>query len=595
MPHITIDNLRVEAKEGKTVIETAYENGIDIPHFCWHPELSISGNCRMCLVEVGLPKRLPDGGFEKDEDGKPIINYFPKLQIACATRVADGMHVRTRTEKVTHAHEAVMEFFLINHPLDCPICDEAGECKLQEYAFRHSRGESRFDEMKNRFEKRVQWGPNVVFDSERCIRCSRCIRFAQEIADQDVLTFTQRGDHVNIQLAEGTQLDNPYSMNVIDICPVGALTSDDFRFRARVWDMSFNDSICPGCARGCNIKVGVRNNEILRLQPRVNMYVNKYWMCDPGRLGEYKFVNENRVTDPLTGRGAEKQVVHWDAAFQQVAENLKKFKPEEMMFLVSGDSTCEDAFLAQRLAKQVMKTNNIDTAPNMDKSFSDNLLRCAGRNANLAGVREVGVEPAGGNITWKDFADKLTKGRIKALYIMDEHFRYYPEILDHIGKVDYLVVHAHNHSKLTEAADVVLPSSTYAETEGTWVNINQRVQHFEPAVVTTENRGVMGMKMSRLDRFGAHNDRWTHHETRNCRPGWKIVQGVANQLGANWKFKNAEEVFNEIARKVKTFSGMDYELLDEYQGVPLGKADKPDPKVTNYTSHYMKPHWNKYK
>ncbi|MFW5701416.1 MAG: NADH-quinone oxidoreductase subunit G, partial [Bacteroidota bacterium] len=155
------------------------------------------------------------------------------------------MHVRTRTEKVTHAHEAVMEFFLINHPLDCPICDEAGECKLQEYAFRHSRGESRFDEMKNRFEKRVQWGPNVVFDSERCIRCSRCIRFAQEIADQDVLTFTQRGDHVNIQLAEGTQLDNPYSMNVIDICPVGALTSDDFRFRARVWDMSFNDSICP--------------------------------------------------------------------------------------------------------------------------------------------------------------------------------------------------------------------------------------------------------------------------------------------------------------------------------------------------------------
>ena len=298
MPQIIIDGQRIETSQGKTVIEAAYENGLEITHFCWHPELSMSGNCRMCRVEIGMPKRLPDGNIEKDEDGNPVVNFFPKLQIACATQVTDGMHVRTKTEKVIKAQEAVMEFLLINHPLDCPICDEAGQCKLQEYAFKHSMGESRFEEAKERAEKRQKWGPNVLYDAERCIKCSRCIRFAQEIARQDVLTFIQRGDHVTIKLFEDTQFDNPYSMNVRDICPVGALTSPDFRFKSRVWDMSFNDSICPGCARGCNIKIGVRNNEILRLEPKTNMYVNKYWMCDYGRLTQYPFVNKDRITEP---------------------------------------------------------------------------------------------------------------------------------------------------------------------------------------------------------------------------------------------------------------------------------------------------------
>ncbi|MCO5251301.1 MAG: 2Fe-2S iron-sulfur cluster-binding protein [Candidatus Kapabacteria bacterium] len=230
MPHFFIDGKKIETKQGKTVIEAAYENGLQIPHFCWHPELSVSGNCRMCLVEIGMPKRLPDGTPENDENGNPMVNYFPKLQIACATPVTDGMYVNTNNAKVVEAQEAVMEFLLINHPLDCPICDEAGECKLQDYAFRYSDGESRFDEMKNHKDKRQKWGPNVMFDAERCISCSRCIRYSQEIAKQDVLTFVQRGDHVTIKLFDGTQLDNPYSMNVIEICPVGALTSPDFRF-----------------------------------------------------------------------------------------------------------------------------------------------------------------------------------------------------------------------------------------------------------------------------------------------------------------------------------------------------------------------------
>jgi NADH-quinone oxidoreductase subunit G len=256
MPHIYIDGVKIETEAGKTVIQAAFENGMYIPHFCWHPELSIAGNCRMCLVEIGNPRRLPDGSFETDAKGEPVISYFPKLQIACATQISDGMHVRTTSQAAVEAQESVMEFLLINHPLDCPICDEAGQCKLQEYAYTRSAGKSRFTEEKVHKQKRVEWGPTIIFDGERCILCSRCIRYAQEVARQDVLTFVERNDKVTIDVANSQQFDNPYSMNVIDICPVGALTSRDFRFKARVWDMSFNNSICPGCSRGCNTKVG---------------------------------------------------------------------------------------------------------------------------------------------------------------------------------------------------------------------------------------------------------------------------------------------------------------------------------------------------
>jgi NADH-quinone oxidoreductase subunit G len=208
MPEILLDGKKIQAESGKTIIEAAYNNGMQIPHFCWHPELSVAGNCRMCLVEVGMPRRNPDGTFETNEDGSAKIGYFPKLQIACSTPVAEGMVVHSKNEKAVEAQEAVMEFLLINHPLDCPICDEAGECKLQEYAFQHSKGESRFTETKNHKDKRQSWGPNVMFDAERCISCSRCIRYAKEVAKQDVLTFVQRGDHVTIKLFDDTRFDN---------------------------------------------------------------------------------------------------------------------------------------------------------------------------------------------------------------------------------------------------------------------------------------------------------------------------------------------------------------------------------------------------
>lgn len=589
MPHIYIDGKRIETQSGKTIIEAAYDNGLYVPHFCWHPELSVAGNCRMCLVEVGLPKRLPNGEFETDSNGNIVVSFLPKLQIACATQVSDGMHVRINHDKVIKAQEAVMEFLLINHPLDCPICDEAGQCKLQEYAFNHSRGESRFEETKNHKDKRVSWGPNVLFDAERCISCSRCIRFAKEIAKQDVLTFVQRGDHVTIKVQDGAKFDNNYSMNVIDICPVGALTSPDFRFKSRVWDMSFNNSICMGCSRGCNIQIGVRNNEILRIEPKTNMYVNKYWMCDYGRLSYYKKINENRVTNPTIKKNGVQIEVTWDEAISTAASILRKYKPSEMMFIGSGRSSTENNYALARFAKNVAKSMNLDYYERIDQTFADDFLRTNDLNPNAAGCRSVGIVPSSDKFSLKNIPENIKNGSIKLVYIMDEDFDLDEKYIQALQNAEAIIVHSLNHSKLTEIADVVFASSYFAESEGTFVNIDKRVQYFEPALVTSENLHRMGMKMSRLDKFGAPNDRWTQKELRNCRPAWKVLNMLASQLSVNFNYNKAEDVFNDIAHNIGQFNGMSYRLLKKHQGIILGKASNPDPVLHNYESHYMKP------
>src|SRR3972149_6006420 len=310
MPKFVLDKKEIEFTQGETIMQAGVRNGIDIPNFCWHPSLSVSGNCRICLVE---------------------IEKMPKLAIACATLAADGMVVHTSSQKALAARNAVMEFLLINHPLDCPICDEAGECKLQDYAYAHSTGESRFTEEKVHKDKRVSLGTYVMFDAERCISCSRCIRFCEEIAKDPELTFIKRGDRVTIVTYPGEEMDNPYSMNTIDICPVGALTSRNFRFKARVWDMSSTNSICIGCSRGCNTEIWVRNDEILRLTPRHNEEVNSYWMCDHGRLNTFKFVNaENRIDAPQLRKEGQFIKSSWDEALNEAASRLKSFYKDQI-------------------------------------------------------------------------------------------------------------------------------------------------------------------------------------------------------------------------------------------------------------------------
>ena len=588
MPHITIDGQVIETTQGKNIIEAAYENGIEIPHFCWHPELSVAGNCRMCLCEVGMPARSREGELEKDANGNQKINFIPKLQIACATPVSDGMIVKTKSDKAVEAQEAVMEFLLINHPLDCPICDEAGECKLQEYGLKHSKGESRFIESKNHNPKRQEWGPNVVFDAERCISCSRCIRIAQEVCDQDVLSFVQRGDHVTIELFEGEVFDNPYSMNVIEACPVGALTSNDFRFKSRVWEMSFTNSISYADATGSNIRIGVRNNEILRIEPRTNMYVNKHWLTDDARLNHYDFVNNNRIIKPLIKNKSNQSETTWDEAYSLVAKTLKNMDHNSIFFMASARATNEDNFAFKKFVKENFNSDNIDFLPHIDESFADDLLGTSDRTPNAKGANELGMS-ANGEVNKSNILANINSGKIKAMYVMEETFDDYPELLSALDKLEFLVVHSHNQNTLSLKADVVFPASTYAEIEGTYTNRDGRVQHFKPALVTKENLRYMGLNLSRLDKFGAKNDRWTNHENRGCRQSWRILQGVSGKLRNEWTYKKSKDVFADIEVNNEAFKGMDYKLLDEYQGLNLGKANSPDPKLNNYISHVMHP------
>src|SRR3972149_4266538 len=394
MPKFVLDKKEIEFTQGETIMQAGVRNGIDIPNFCWHPSLSVSGNCRICLVE---------------------IEKMPKLAIACATLAADGMVVHTSSQKALAARNAVMEFLLINHPLDCPICDEAGECKLQDYAYAHSTGESRFTE----------------------------------------------------------EMVNPYSLNTTDICPVGALTSKDFRFRARVWDMSSTKSVCNGCARGCNMDIWVRNNEVLRLTPRFNEKVNSYWMCDHGRVNTYKFINaEDRVNGPHLRKDGTLIKVTWNEAIEKTVSELKSYNKSEIAFIGSAYSTVEDNYVFARFAKSVFNSNNIDFIRYEDPSFGDEILRKNDITPNSLGTELVGITPGKNGLNIEGIISGIKDGHIKALYIIeDDIVNAKPGLEDVLAKLDLLIVHATNFNKTASLADIVFPASTYAEKNGTLVNL----------------------------------------------------------------------------------------------------------------------------
>lgn len=566
MVNIYIDDIKYSVQEGLNIIQAAQSVGIDVPHFCWHPELSVSGNCRMCLVETGMHAKNPDGSFAFDENGEPKIVYMPKLSIACGTKVSEGMRIRVNSQKVIDTQEAVMEFILINHPLDCPICDEAGQCRLQEYSFTKGNGISRFIEEKNHKSKRTSWGPNVMYDGERCISCSRCIRFSKEFADQPVLSFTNRGDRVTIHLEEGKEFDNPYSMNVVDICPVGALTSKDFRFKSRVWDMSFNDSICNSCARSCNIKLGVRNNKVLRIEPRQNNKVNRHWMCDRGRLN-YEALNENRLIAPTVA----KQATSWENAYEAVANLLKEHKASDVLFILSPFQTNEAIFLSNKLIKEVMKGAHYGHFEYQRPNEADDKLRVAEKSPNQTGITRLFDKD---NILTVDSLNELiTKKNIKLLYIFDTNLHNVQGIESVLERKIDIIAHCTNNTIISNRANVALASASYAETEGTMTNFQQIVQHFTPALVIGENMRYMGLKMSRLDKFGADNDRWNQHEKRDLRSDWRIIQAISNKLSATWSYTNAEDVFNEITHINPNFKNMTYDKLDKYNGIKIGETD----------------------
>jgi NADH-quinone oxidoreductase subunit G len=355
MPKITIDNQEIDARPGVPVLQAALEAGWDVPHYCYHPGLSVVASCRLCLMEMMMP----------DPKTKEMA-WSPKLAPSCQTPVKDGMVVRFGSDKVRQNQVACMEFFLLNHPLDCPVCDQAGECYLQDYSYKFGRPYSRMVDQKLVNPKK-DIGPKTLLYQDRCVTCTRCVRFTDEISGTHELCLVNRGSRTEIDVFPGIPLNNPLQGNVVDICPVGCLLDKDFLFKRRVWELKEADSICPGCARGCSIRVDQADNVVQRLKPRYNPKVNDWWMCDEGRFG-FKYVNDKkRIASPLVRRGSETTTPPWsdiaDILRFRFGEHVRERGSEKVAAVLSPFMTCEEAWLLAKFIREVAPQSTLAIGP----------------------------------------------------------------------------------------------------------------------------------------------------------------------------------------------------------------------------------------
>lgn len=470
MAKVTIDGVEVEVQDGINVIEAAKAADIHVPHFCYHPSLSVVGQCRMCLVE---------------------LEGVPKLQAGCATPVKDGMKIHVWNEKVDNARRAQMEFLLINHPLDCPICDKAGECPLQDYSFNYGSVESRYGEAKRTYPgmDRTPIGPHVVQNMNRCIHCTRCIRFCAEVTNTNELAFFKRGASTEVAVYPGVPLDNWMSACVTDVCPTGALTTREFRFESRVWNLDSTESVCNGCDVGCNIFVGHRTGQVFRYRPRVNPEVNDHWLCDYGRFSYERYDTDRVVVPKVRTEDDYLGISTWVEALEAIANAAGAAK--KSVVIASANMTSEEAALASDLAKQIGASIDVMVdaiGPIKMKSRTEWLL---GTHAapNYRGVRaaidgkpadlpayspESGAPAAIRSVAIEKLMTEGADG-VDLLYVCDAQFSDRtsdPEIVANLRKAKFLVVHSWdaNHP-LCEVADVLLPSTTHVEKDGTFTNL----------------------------------------------------------------------------------------------------------------------------
>jgi NADH-quinone oxidoreductase subunit G len=526
VPRLTIDGVEIEVAPGTNLIEAARQAGVDVPHYCYHPGLSIAGQCRLCMVDI-----------EKN----------PRPQIACNTVAADGMVVHTRTERVLETRRSIMEFHLINHPLDCPVCDQAGECWLQIYYMKHGLYEPRMTDDKVKKPKAVPLGPHVMLDAERCILCSRCVRFCDEVTRTGELGIFNRGDHSEIGLFPGTELANNYTGNVIDICPVGALTDRDFRFQVRVWYLDTARSICPGCARGCNIELHTNRSRphhndgrrVARLKPRFNPDVNRWWMCDEGRYG-YRWIDDDtRLLAPAARADGPALETTWDDAVDQLVAALRRYRPEEIGVIASPEMSNEDLHALAGVARHLGLRQVAFRVPPREPGLDDDFLLRADRHPNTRGAEL--ILPAGG----PDAREVLTAaaaGRVKLLWVLHHDLlaSAWPEaeVRAAVAGAELLVFQGTNATAVSEAAHLVLPSAAYAERDGTFTNFQGRVQRFRAAVAP------LGEAL----------------------PDWEVLARVGRALGAAdpaVAAERAERVFAALSAAVPAFAGMSYRTLGD--------------------------------
>jgi len=447
MPRIRINGKEIEAPPGRKLLQVCLDHGIYVPHFCWHPGLSPAGNCRMCLVKVSNSR---------------------KLEASCMVDPVEGLEVWTDTPEVQEARKSVLEYLLINHPLDCPVCDKAGECRLQDYTAAWRNGLSRFGEAKN-LRHTKDLGPRVRLWGNRCIVCTRCVRFCEEVAGTGELAVVRRGDRSVVDVFPGLPLDNPISLNVVDLCPVGALNDRDFLYQARVWFTRSVESLCPSCSRGCNVRITVLDNRIRRMVPRPNLEVNRYWLCDEGR-SHFRY-----VADPgrlRAGRGSAREIVS-AAARLGLAGVISTYQTVEEIFLFKRLMEALQAravgFLTrERGERRVFRDGfAIETDRTPNRAWAEALF---GRGAVASGIRPV--------------VEALRAGTARALLVVNgiPELETPPELEEAARGAEFLAVADLRNGPLAERARVVLPAAAWAEKDGTFVNVDGRVQRIRRAV-----------------------------------------------------------------------------------------------------------------
>jgi NADH-quinone oxidoreductase subunit G len=500
---LTIDGKPVTVPKGTNVIEAARTLGIDISAFCYHPGLSVVAVCRQCLVSV---------------EGQP------KLQPSCQAIATDGMVVHTTDPHSRQARKQMLEFTLVNHPIDCPICDKAGECVLQSLYFDHDNAGSRVDTPKVRKPKVVDLGPHIVLDAERCILCTRCIRVCDEVAGEHELEMRFRGDHEELSTAPGDKLDNPYSLNTVDVCPVGALTSKDFRFTMRAWELLATPSVCQGCATGCNMEIQHRNDRVWRLVPRHHPDVNRYWMCDEGRFTYHGLRHKRLVAPTINGLPAR-----WDQALGAAARSLRAVLDadrSQVGVVFSAQHTNEDNHALARLARDIWRLERFyvgGKAPVPERA--DRILRDADVNPNRRGVRAIlGAEAAAGAAVLEE---DLLEGEIKALLVLGHHLPLSDQALARLGQLDALVVIADTEEGVAPRAKVALSSAAWAEVAGTVTNRQGFVQRMQAA----------------------------YEPSGQALPAWEIITRLAQAAGAALGYTSARQVFDDMVQRVADFRG----------------------------------------
>ena len=469
---INIDGQDVQVPNGANIVDATAMIGKEVPHYCYHPKLSVAGNCRMCLVEMGMPARdRATNAALLNEDGSPKIQWMPGPVIGCGTKAAPGMHIKTNSKAAIDSREAVTEFLLINHPLDCPICDQAGECKLQEFSASHGRGYSRFIEEKNVKPKRTRLGPRVTLDDERCILCSRCVRFSQEIAKDDVLGFTDRGSYSTLTCFPGKELANNYSLNTVDICPVGALTSTDFRFKMRVWFLKETKSIDFETSVGCNTIVSSREGKIYRITPRRNDSVNDTWMPDSGRE-LYKLVEaETRLLAASIDGVAASPAKAINAASELL-------KGGGVAIVGSGRSTVEEQFVLKAIADQ-LGAKGVYLVARYGKD--DGILVSKDRNPNVRGALATGLVSQLPTEQLSELAAQIDSGVVTTVLVVREDLAAAGLSSAQLKKVKLVALDTHA-SATTAAAKVVIAGLTQFEKSGTLINQQFRIQKFHQAI-----------------------------------------------------------------------------------------------------------------